>query len=89
MSVAIEVPLAKNSTWEIVAPALAVALAVTVVAVPTVVDAPDVGAVMATVGTGAAAVTFTAAEVAVMLAESVTRAVSATAPALVGVHETE
>ena len=45
-------------------PELAVALAVTVVAVPTDVEAPFAGAVIATEGTGTLTVTLVAAEVA-------------------------
>lgn len=44
------VPPRRNCTWEIVAPVPAVAVAVTVVAVFTVIVEPAVGAVTATVG---------------------------------------
>jgi hypothetical protein len=70
------------------APELAVAVAVTVVAVPTVVVELLAGAVMATVGAGAVTITRTADDVEVRLAESVTWAVRSKVPAVPGVHET-
>ena len=52
-------------------------------------DAPAAGAVKAIVGAETATVTLTADDVTVPVLESVTRAVSETAPAAVGVHEIE
>ena len=77
----------RKSTRVTVVPLLAAAVALNVAAVPSVNDAPLVGAVRETVGTPAAAtVTLTAEEVMVAPLESVTRAVSAAAPVAVGVQ---
>jgi hypothetical protein len=78
---------AKNSTLATVAVPTADALAVTVVAVPTVRDVPEVGAVIAT--DGAVTLTLTIGDVAVAPAESVTRAVMGNTPAADGVHVNE
>ena len=72
----------------IVAPAVAVAEAVTVVAEPTVAAALAAGAVIAT-DVEVTAVTDTAVEVTAVPAESTTRAVMLCAPAEVGTHVTE
>jgi len=72
----------------IVAPAVAVAEAVTVVAVPTVAAALAAGAVIAT-DVEVTAVTDTADEVTAVPFESTTRAVRLCAPAEVGTHVTE
>ena len=72
----------------IVAPAVAVAEAVTVVAVPTVAVALAEGAVIDT-EVDVTAVTDTAVEVTVVPLESTTRAVILCAPAEVGTHVTE
>jgi hypothetical protein len=80
----------RKSTRVTVVPLLAAAVALNVAAVPSVSDAPLVGAVRETVGTPAAAtVTLTAEEVIVAPLESVTRAVSAKFPAVEGVHVVE
>ena len=85
-----ETPLAKNATELIVAPVLAVAVAVTVTAVPTVAVALLTGALMATAVTAAAAaVTLTAPEVTTAPLESVTRAVSAKLAAEGGIQVVE
>ena len=76
----------RKSTRVTVVPLLAAAVALNVAAVPSVSDAPLVGAVRETVGTPAATVTLTAEEVMVAPLESVTRAVSAAAPVAVGVQ---
>jgi predicted aspartyl protease len=72
----------------IVAPAVAVADAVTVVAVPTVAAALAAGAVIAT-AVDVTAVTATGVEVTVVLLESSTRAVMFCAPAEVGTQVIE
>ncbi len=80
----------RKSTRVTVVPLLANAVALNVAAVPSVSDAPLVGAVRATVGTPAAAtVTLTAEEVVAVPFESVTRAVSAKFPAADGIHVVE
>jgi hypothetical protein len=85
-----ETPLAKNATELIVAPVLALAVAVTVTDVPTVAVALLTGELMATVVTAAAAaVTLTALEVATVPFESVTRAVREKFPAEEGIHVAE
>jgi hypothetical protein len=75
---------AKNSTLVRVPPPTAAAEAVNVMGMPTLAVAPANGEVSATAG--AATETFTAVDVAVALFESVTRAVSTTGPAAVGVQ---
>ena len=80
-------PPAKNATCVIVEPALGVAEAVTLTAVPTVAVELLAGAVIAT-AVEATAVTVTAAEVTVVLAESTTRAVSEKLPGAVGTQFT-
>ena len=72
----------------IVAPAVAVAEAVTVVAVPTVAAALAAGAVIAT-DVEVTAVTDTAVDVTEVPLESTTRAVMLCAPAEVGTHVSE
>lgn len=80
--------VAKNVTEVIVAPAVAVADAVTVVAVPTVAVELLAGAVIAT-EVAVTAVMAAIAEVAVEPLESTTRAVMFCAPAVVGTHVIE
>jgi hypothetical protein len=80
--------VAKNVTEVIVAPAVAVAEAVTVVAVPTVAVELLAGAVSAT-EVEVTAVTVIAADVTVAPLESSTRAVMFCAPAAVGTHVIE
>ena len=78
----------RKSTRVTVVPLLATAVALNVAAVPSVNDAPLVGAVRETVGTPAAAtVTLTIDEATAVPFESVTRAVSDVIPAAVGVQE--
>jgi len=77
----------KETDW-IVAPAIGVAEAVTVVAVPTVPDELFAGEVNAT-EVAVTAVTATPADVAELPFVSVTRAVSVALPAAVGVHAAE
>ena len=80
----------RKSTRVTVVPLLAAAVALNVAAVPSVSDAPLVGAVRETVGTPAAAtVTLTAEDVMAVPLESVTRAVSAKLPAEEGIHVVE
>jgi hypothetical protein len=79
----------RKSTRATVAPPLAAAVAVSVVAAPSTTVAPTAGAVSAMVGTAVVTVTLTADEVAVAPVESVTRAVRDAAPVAVGVHDKE
>ena len=76
----------RKSTRVTVVPLLAAAVALSVVAVPRVSDAPLAGAVRETVGTPAATVTLTTEEVMAAPLESVTRAVIAAAPVAEGVQ---
>lgn len=73
---------AKNSTLATVAGATGVAVALSDTTVPEVTDAPALGAVSATVG--AVTLTLTIADVTVVPAESVTRAVRAKIPDVAG-----
>ena len=79
----------RKSTRVTVVPLLAAAVALNVAAVPSVSDAPLVGAVRETVGTPAATVTLTVEEVMAAPLESVTRAVSVKFPAVDGIHVVE
>jgi hypothetical protein len=79
---------ARKSTFETVAPPVALAVAVNVVAAPSAILAPATGAASDTVGTGEETVTLTAVEVTAMPFESTTRAVNETAPAGVAVQDT-
>ena len=69
-----------------VAPPKAAAVAVSVGEVPSATEAPLLWLVSETVGTDVATVTLTAVEVIAAALESVTRAVSDTAPVAVGVQ---
>ena len=78
----------ENETELIVAPAIGVAEAVTVVAVPTVADELFAGAVNAT-EVAVTAVTLTPVDVAELPFVSVTRAVSVALPAELGIQAAE
>lgn len=79
----------RNWTWATVAPAAGVALAVNVILLPTVTTEPAAGAVTLTVAEAAAdTVTLTADEETIAPFESVTRAVSETAPLPLGTQFT-
>lgn len=78
----------RKSTRPTVAPLVAVAVAVTLTDTPRGRVSPAAGAVIETVGTVLATVAETANEVTTAEFESVTRAVSETAPVAVGVQLT-
>ena len=79
----------RKSTRLTVAPDEAVAVAVSVGVVPRAMLAPLAWLVIATVGSEGDTVTLTAVDVTAPVLESVTRAVSETAPVVVGVQLTE
>ncbi len=89
MSVPSDVPFSKNSTCVMVAPELAVAVAVRLVAMPVKALEPAAGAVNETVGTDPTAVTVTAVESVVLPLSSTASARREKALAVAGVQVTE